>query len=70
MYVNKNALNLFMAEKCMNPFEVCRKAEISYETFRKIRNGKKAKPATIGKIASALNVQVEKLMKDCSESGD
>ncbi len=70
MYVDKNSLNLFMAEKRMNPYEVCRRAEISYETFRKLRNGKKGKPATIGKIAAALSVPVEKLIADCAESGD
>ena len=68
MLVKKDALNLAMAERCMNPYEVCRNAGISYQTFRKVHNGKRCKPTTIGKIAKALNVPVELLV--LTESGE
>ena len=67
MFINKESLNLALAKQQMNPYEVCRKAGISYETFRKIRNGKKCKPATIGKIAVALNTPVETLVIESRE---
>ena len=63
MFINKESLNLALAKQQMNPYEVCRKAGISYETFRKIRNGKKGKPATIGKIAAALGVDVREIIE-------
>ena len=63
MFINKESLNLALAKQQMNPYEVCRKAGISYETFRKIRNGKKCKPATIGKIAAALGVDVREIIE-------
>ena len=68
MIAKKEALNLAMAERCMNPYDVCRKAGISYQTFRKVHNGMKCKPTTIGKIAKALEVPVESLVK--TESGE
>ena len=68
MLVKKDALHLAMAKQCMNPYEVCRNAGISYQTFRKVHNGKRCKPTTIGKIAKALGVPVESLV--LPESGE
>ena len=48
----------------MNPMELCKVAEIRYQTYQRITSGKEAKPATIGKIAKALNVPVETLIED------
>lgn len=53
-----------MANACMNPYDLCKVAEIRYQTYQRITSGKDAKPATVGKIAKALNVPVENLIED------
>ena len=64
MKISKKRLELGMATACLNPYDLCRKAEIRYQTYQRIVGGKEAKPATIGKIAKALNVPVEKLVEE------
>lgn len=64
MIANKRKLELALATACMNPMELCKVAEIRYQTYQRITSGKEAKPATIGKIAKALNVPVETLIED------
>lgn len=70
MKISKQKLELAMANACLNPLQVSRQAGCQYATLRNLMNGKEGKPATIGKIASVLNVPVEKLVNDYVESGD
>lgn len=53
-----------MANACMNPYDLCKASEIRYQTYQRITSRKEAKPATIGKIAKALNISVEQLIED------
>ena len=64
MKANKKKLELALANACMNPYDLCKAVEIQYQTYLRITNGKNAKPATIGKIAKALNIPVEQLIED------
>ena len=64
MIANKRKLEIAMANACMNPYDLCKVAEIHYQTYQRITSGKDAKPATVGKIAKALNVPVENLIKN------
>ena len=64
MIANKRKLEIAMANACMNPYDLCKVAEICYQTYQRITSGKDAKPATVGKIAKALNVPVENLIED------
>lgn len=64
MIANKRKLEIAMANACMNPYDLCKVAEIRYQTYQRITSGKDAKPATIGKIVKALNVSVENLIED------
>lgn len=64
MITNKRKLEIAMANACMNPYDLCKVAEIRYQTYQRITSGKDAKPATIGKIAKALNVPVENLIEE------
>ncbi len=64
MIANKRKLEIAMANACMNPYDLCKVAEIRYQTYQRITSGKAAKPATVGKIAKALNVPVENLIED------
>lgn len=64
MVVSKKKLEVAMATACLNPFDLCKAAEIRYQTYQRITSGKDAKPATIGKIAKALKTPVEQLIED------
>lgn len=64
MIANKRKLEIAMANACMNPYDLCKVAEIRYQTYQRITSGKDAKPATVGKIAKALTVPVENLIED------
>lgn len=64
MIANKRKLEIAMANACMNPYDLCKVAEIRYQTYQRITSGKDAKPATVGKIAKTLNVPVENLIED------
>ncbi len=64
MRVNEKKVQIHMATALMNSYDLCRNAGIQYQTLRRILNGGKAKPATIGKIAKALNIQVKDLLED------
>lgn len=54
--ISKTSLDLAMLRACMNPKEISNKAGISYPAFARARNQEDVKPATIGRIAKALNV--------------
>ena len=63
MVIDKKKVMLILAEKGMLYKDVCSKAGISEAEFRKIRSGERTpKPATIGKIASALGVGVQEII--------
>jgi len=64
MKLDKNKLLIAMAEECLNAYEVSEKAGIKYPTLSKILRGGSCKPATVGKIAKALNVAVVDLLKE------
>ena len=52
-----------MAKECMNTFDLCKAAEMKYQMFRRIFNGGNCKPATIGRIAAALGVDVTEIIE-------
>lgn len=64
MVLNKKKLEVAMATACMNPYDLCKVSEIRYQTYQRIVSGKDAKPATVGKIAKALNTLVENLLAE------
>lgn len=64
MVLNKKKLEMAMATACMNPYDLCKASEIRYQTYQRIISGKDAKPATVGKIARALNSPVEALIDE------
>ena len=64
MKAKVSELQLLMARKTMNPYGLCEKAGICYASYRRIVNGATCKPATVGKIARALGVDVTEIIED------
>ena len=57
-------VSLAMANKYTTPYELCEKMNIHYSSYYRITKGQSVKPATAGKVAKALNVKVQDLLKD------
>lgn len=63
MKIDEKKLNLAMADAGMTLKDVCTSSGISDTAFRAIRQGKtNPRPATLGKIAKALNVNVKEII--------
>ena len=68
MKINKQKLQLAMANACMNMDDLAEKAEISRVSISNYISGLRTpKPKTLGKIAKALKVPVENLIDMESE---
>lgn len=65
MKIKKTKLELAMADMNFTVSDLANATGISVTGISKIKNGQQnARPATIGKIAKALNVPVENLIED------
>ncbi len=62
--ISQDKLQLEMARKEMNPYDLCSKANISYASYRRIIKMGVCKIATLGKIAKALSVDVTEILVD------
>lgn len=65
--VSQEKVQLFMAEKCMNPYDLCSKAGISYASYRRIMKQGGCKIATLGKLAQALECKVTEILAEVAE---
>lgn len=64
MRLNKSKLLIALANACMNPYDLCKATGMKYQNYRRVANGNNCKPATVGKIARALGVDVTELLED------
>lgn len=62
LQVSQDKVQLKMAEKCMNPYDLCSAAGISYASYRRIMKAGGCKIATLGKIAKALDCNVTEII--------
>ena len=60
--ISQDKVQLAMAKKAMNPYDLCSKAGISYASYRRIMKEGNCKIATLGKISQALGVDVTEIM--------
>lgn len=64
MKISKEKLNLALARKCWNRSDLCANGAVSTQTILNVNNGKSVLPATVGKIAAALGVDVTEIIED------
>lgn len=64
MKVNRKKLELAMARACMNSADLPTAAGLPRPTFQNAVVGKSVRPATLGRIAKALDVDPAELMED------
>lgn len=63
MNVDRKRLQLAMARACMRSSDLPTAARLPRATVQNALSGKSVLPATIGKIAKALNVDSEEIIK-------
>ncbi len=65
MIFNRDALKIAMAKNCVSIAELAKKSKVGSDTIAKILNTNRIPNiATIGRLATALNVSPEVLMKE------
>ena len=64
MKLDKTRLDLAMGRKCMMRSDVAETVGISRHTLSRIYNGYECRPATAGKIAQALGVDLTEIMEE------
>lgn len=64
LVVSTEKVQIKMAELCMNPYDLCSKAGISYSSYQRILKTGSCKLATLGKIAKALNSNITEIVKE------
>lgn len=62
MKINPKNLRIALARACMNPKDAARAADISRSAFNSAMAGRSVSPATAGKIAHGVGVDVEFLL--------
>ena len=63
MKVDKSKLLLAMARACMNPADLVVAANMPEPTVKNVLAGRGIRPATLGRIAKALNVDPGELIE-------
>lgn len=63
MKADRNKLELAMAKACILPSELAELAEMPRPTLNGVIKGRNVRPATLGKVARALGVNVEELLE-------
>lgn len=62
--LDKQKLRIAMARACMDADDVVRAAEMPRPTFNGAMQGRSIRPATLGRIARALGVDVTEIIKE------
>lgn len=64
MKVSKSKLDIALARKHWNQRDLRNNAIVSAQTILNLNKGKSVLPATVGKIATALGVDVTEIIED------
>jgi predicted transcriptional regulator len=64
MKANREKLCLAMARACMNPQDIAKTAEMPLQTVNGALRERSVRPATLGRIAKALCVDVTEIVKE------
>jgi len=64
MRADKVKLHLAMARACMNPQDLAKAAEMPPQTVNGVLRERSVRPATLGRIAKALGVDVTEILKE------
>ena len=63
MKANREKLELSMARACLNTQDLAKEANMPAQTVNRVLLGRGVRPATIGRIARALNCDPEDILE-------
>ena len=63
MKIDKGSYDLLLAKKCLSKSAIAKLAKVSRGTISKMLLGEEIRPQTIGKIAIALDADVENIIE-------
>nr|DAR49827.1 MAG TPA: Helix-turn-helix XRE-family like protein [Caudoviricetes sp.] len=64
MKADRKKLEIAMCRACINSDGLAKAADMPRPTLNNVISGKGVRPATIGKVAKALGVDVTEILKD------
>lgn len=64
MKADNGKMKLAMARACMNPQDLAKAAQMPPQTINGTLRERSVRPATLGRIAKALGVDVTEIMKE------
>lgn len=64
MKLDANKFMMILAEKQITLKDLCEESGIGVSTLQKVRKGNTPRPATIGRIAKALGVDVQDIIQE------
>lgn len=64
MKADKRRLEIAMARACFNTYDLAKLADMPLPTVNNVISGRSVKPATLGKLAKALKVDVIELIEE------
>lgn len=64
MIADTDKLRIAMSRACMNPQDLSKAAQMPPQTVNGVIRGRSVRPATIGRIARALGVDVTEILKE------
>lgn len=64
MKINGKKFDILIAKRHLSFRDVAKKSNVSTTTLQNLRNGDELMPKTVGKIADALQVEIEELIEE------
>lgn len=64
MKADRNKLEMAMARACMDTSDIRKVSGLPCSTLNNVVVGRSVRPATLGKVAKALKVDVEEIMQE------
>ena len=64
MKADTKKIRICMANRCMNTEDLCESTKMPRPTVNNVVSGRSVRPATIGRIAKALGVDVKEILEE------
>lgn len=62
--ISPDKLQIAMAKKIMDPYDLCKSAGFSYQTYLRIVKTGNCKLSTLGKLCKALQCEITEILED------
>lgn len=63
MRANILNIKIVMAKECLSVHDICKNSQLPKTTLNNVMSGRSVRPATLGRVARALGVDVSDIME-------